>query len=335
MANQAAPRLMITPGEPGGIGGEILVDAAQAGAKNLITIDDPDRLQQIAASKNVKLNHAVVQDINEATNLPAATLAILPITWAEPPIAGQPSVANAPQVIAAIKQSAELAKDRQVKAVVTNPIQKSTLYAAGFSAPGHTEYLGELDGGNARPVMMLANRYLKVIPLSVHIPLKDVPAAITPDAISTTAHILEDSLRREFNINNPRIMVAGLNPHAGEDGTIGEEEVQIITPTIKSLRAQGMNISGPQSADTLFHEDRHQDYDAVIAMYHDQALIPVKSLDFHGGVNITLGLSFIRTSPDHGTALDQAGKGSANPQSLIAAIAMAETMAANRQTHHA
>lgn len=335
MANQAAPRLMITPGEPGGIGGEILVDAIEAGAKSLITIDDPDRLQQIAASKNITLKTAAVQDINEANQLPATTLAILPITWAEAPIFGQPSSVNAPQVIDAIRQAAKLAKDRQVKAIVTNPIQKSTLYAAGFTAPGHTEYLGVLDGNDTAPVMMLANRYLKVIPLCVHIPLKDVPAAITPDAITNTAHTLEDSLRRDFNIKHPRIMVAGLNPHAGEDGTIGDEEVKIITPTINSLRTQGMHISGPQSADTLFHEDRHQDYDAVIAMYHDQALIPVKSLDFHGGVNITLGLSFIRTSPDHGTALDQAGKGTANPQSLIAAIKMAETMAANRQVHHA
>jgi 4-hydroxythreonine-4-phosphate dehydrogenase len=178
--------------------------------------------------------------------------------------------------------------------------------------------------------MLLHTPMLKIVPLTVHIPLAEVPAAITPDLIHETAHILDDSLRRDFGIAQPRIAAAGLNPHAGEDGMLGHEDGQIVAPALATLRDEGIHISGPYSADTLFHEDRRQDYDAVIAMYHDQALIPVKTLDFHHGVNVTLGLSYIRTSPDHGTALDQAGKFTASPASLIAAIELAFSMARNR-----
>jgi 4-hydroxythreonine-4-phosphate dehydrogenase len=184
-------------------------------------------------------------------------------------------------------------------------------------------------------VMMLACKDLKAVPLTVHIPLKDVAQAISEDRIIRVASILDDALRRDFGMVSPRITVAGLNPHAGENGTIGQEETTIIAPAVTKLKAMGVNITGPVSADTLFHDERRQDYDAVIAMYHDQALIPVKTLDFHGGVNVTLGLSYIRTSPDHGTALDQAGQYTANPRSLMAAITMAEQMAAERRSHHA
>ena len=328
-------RLIVSPGEPGGIGGEILVDAAYHGASPLVTIDDPDRLSAIAKAKKIPLKIARVDDLEAANALSGDTLAVLPMTWAEAPKPGHASVANAPQVIDAIRKSASFAQQGLVKGLVTNPIQKSSLYAAGFESPGHTEFLGQLDGPHAYPVMMLACKDLKAVPLTVHIPLKDVPQALSEDRIIRVASILDDALRRDFGISSPRITVAGLNPHAGEDGSIGQEEVTIITPTIKKLIGMGMNITGPVSADTLFHEDRRQDYDAVIAMYHDQALIPVKTLDFHGGVNITLGLSYIRTSPDHGTALDQAGQFTANPQSLMAAITMAEQMAAERRSHHA
>jgi len=328
-------RLIVSPGEPGGIGGEILVDAAYHGASPLVTIDDPDRLSAIAKAKKTPLKIARVDDLEAANALSGDTLAVLPMTWAEAPKPGHASVANAPQVIDAIRKSADFAQQGLVKGLVTNPIQKSSLYAAGFESPGHTEFLGQLDGPNAYPVMMLACKDLKAVPLTVHIPLKDVPQALSEDRIIRVASILDDALRRDFGISSPRITVAGLNPHAGEGGSIGQEEVTIITPAIKKLIGMGMNITGPVSADTLFHEDRRQDYDAVIAMYHDQALIPVKTLDFHGGVNVTLGLSYIRTSPDHGTALDQAGQFTANPQSLMAAITMAEQMAAERRSHHA
>ena len=328
-----AKRLLVTPGEPGGIGGEILIDAASQGASPLITIDDPDRLSALAKAKSVALKIKPIASIDDANDLPADTLAVLPITWAEPPRAGTASVANAPQVIDAITQAAHFAQEGLVKGIVTNPIQKSSLYAAGFKSPGHTEYLGELDGPDAHPVMMLACQELRAVPLTVHIPLAQVPAAITEDSIIKTASILDDALRRDFGLHAPRITVAGLNPHAGEDGTMGDEEARIIAPAIAKCAAMGMNITGPVSADTLFHDDRRGDYDAVIAMYHDQALIPVKTLDFHGGVNVTLGLSYIRTSPDHGTALDQAGKFTSNPRSLMAAITMAEQMAGQRRGH--
>ncbi len=335
MALTTAQRFIITPGEPAGIGAEILVAALRHTSAPLVTIDDPERIAAAAYAHDVTLNYKAVDSIAAADELPSNVLAVLPITWAEKPVHGKPSAANAPQVIAAIKTAATLAKEQKVKAIITNPIQKSTLYSAGFIAPGHTEYLGGLDGASARPVMMLANRFLKVVPLTIHIPLKDVANTISKDSIIEVASIVEDSLRRDFNHQYPRIMVAGLNPHAGEDGTIGLEDKTIIAAAVDHLHRQGMDIKGPVSADTLFHEDRRQDYDAVIAMYHDQALIPVKTLDFHGGVNITLGLSYIRTSPDHGTALDIVGKGRANPQSLIAAITMAEVMWTNRRGNYA
>jgi 4-hydroxythreonine-4-phosphate dehydrogenase len=326
-------RLIVTPGEPSGIGAEILIDAIHNTASTLITIDDPDRLLSIAKAKGLVLDCAAIGAVEDADHLSDDTLAVLPITWAESPIPRRPSVANAPQIIDAIKTAALLAKNKQVKAIVTNPIQKSTLYSAGFSSPGHTEYLGQLDGEGTKPVMMLANAMLKTVPLTIHIPLSEIPAAITATEIERTARILNDALRCDFGYAEPRIVVAGLNPHAGEGGSLGHEEEQIIAPTLEKLQQEGINITGPFSADTLFHAERRQDYDAAIAMYHDQALIPVKTLDFFGGVNITLGLSYIRTSPDHGTALDQAARGTANPQSLIAAIAMAEIMASNRQKH--
>ena len=331
--SNAAKRILITPGEPGGIGGEILVEAAFHGASPLVTIDDPLRLAAIAEAKSLPLNIKPVDHVADANGLASDVLAVIPITWAEVPAPGTASIANAPQVIDAITQGAYLAKNGDVKALVTNPIQKSSLYAAGFKSPGHTEYLGELDGPDADPVMMLACQGLRAVPLTVHIPLAAVPQAITPDRIIKTATILDDSLRRDFGLQHPRITVAGLNPHAGEDGKIGDEDQRIIAPAVAQSRDMGINITGPVSADTLFHEDRRADYDAVIAMYHDQALIPVKTIDFHGGVNVTLGLSYIRTSPDHGTALDQAGKMTANPRSLMAAITMAEQMAAQRRSH--
>ena len=332
-ASHHAKRLLVTPGEPGGIGGEILVDAAYHGASPLITIDDPDRLAAIAKAKSCALKISPVASIPDADALPSDVLAVLPITWAEKPDPGTASAANAPQVIDAIKRAAHAARAGQVKGLVTNPIQKSTLYAAGFTSPGHTEYLGQLDGADAYPVMMLACEGLRAVPLTVHIPLAAVPAAITEDRIIKVATILDDALRRDFGLHAPRISIAGLNPHAGENGTIGTEDQDIIAPAAAQLAQMGMNITGPVSADTLFHEDRRHDYDAVIAMYHDQALIPVKTIDFHGGVNVTLGLSYIRTSPDHGTALDQAGQFTANPRSLMAAITMAEQMAAQRRGH--
>ena len=331
----ASSRLIITPGEPAGIGGEILLKAIDAGHDNLITIDDPKRLENLASSMGIHLKYEVIDQVEDTASLTADTLAIFPINWAESPLPGSPSSANARQVIDAITTAAKLAREGKVVALVTNPIQKSTLYAGGFSCPGHTEYLGMLDRPDVRPVMLLHTPDLKIVPLTIHIPLIDVPAAVTETNIIETAHILEDSLRRDFGLTQPRIAVTGLNPHAGEDGSLGREEIEIIAPAISDLKKQGMHVTGPYSADTLFHEDRRQDYDAVIAMYHDQALIPVKTIDFHHGVNVTLGLSYIRTSPDHGTALDVAGTHEANPASLMSAIDLAFSMARKRHDHQA
>ena len=325
-------RIIITPGEPAGIGGEILVDAAYhnsiKGSWPLLTIDDPLRLAAIAKAKGLNLDIAAVSSPDEAAALPPQTLAVMPIKWRQAVVAGKPVSCNAKQVIEAIDRAVMLVKNADARAIVTNPIQKSSLYAAGFTSPGHTEYLGLLD--DAYPVMMLACEGLRTVPLTIHIPLNEVADAITQEGIIRTALVVDAALRQDFGISAPRIMVAGLNPHAGEGGSLGREEIDTIAPAIAKLQATGMAISGPISADTLFHEERRRDYDAVIGMYHDQMLIPVKMLDFHRGVNVTLGLSFIRTSPDHGTALNQAGRLTANPQSLIAAIEMADMMTKRR-----
>jgi len=331
----ASDRVFITPGEPSGIGGEILIKSVQAGICQILTRDDPDRLARLADDLGKPVDIKVIETVEAASNLPARTLGVIPMTWPEAPIPGAPSAGNAQAVIDSITQGAELARDGRVLGLVTNPIQKSTLYAAGFKSPGHTEYLAEIDGPQSRPVMMLVSPMLKVIPLTIHVPLKDVSSAVTETKIIETTITLDTALRRDFNLQTPRIAVAGLNPHAGEDGALGREEIEVIIPALKKLMQMGILVSGPFSADTLFHEDRRQDYDAVIAMYHDQALIPIKTLDFHGGVNTTLGLSYIRTSPDHGTALDQAGKFTASPVSLMAAINLAFEMARNRQDRHA
>ena len=329
-----AGRLVVTPGEPAGIGGEILLKAAASKAGDLVAIDEPGRLRGIAASAGIGIDIREVASAAEAEGLPAGALAVLPFEWPEPPVPGKPSAANAPAVIEAIARGAAMARDGEALALVTNPIHKSTLYEAGFGHPGHTEFLASIDGegrGAApRPVMMLHSETLRVVPLTVHVPLSEVAALVTPERLEEVAGVLDDALRRDFGIERPRIAFAGLNPHAGEDGAMGREEEEVIRPAIERLRAAGMHASGPHPADTLFHEDRRQDYDAVVAMYHDQALIPVKTLDFHRGVNTTLGLGFIRTSPDHGTALDLAGKGAASPDSLIEAIRLASAMARNR-----
>ena len=329
-------RLIVTPGEPAGIGGEILLKTMAAGVGGLATIDDPARLRELAGAMEITVEIVEVATMSEAAALPGQSLAVLPIDWPDAPAAGQPSEANAPMVMEAVSRGASMVRDGEATALVTNPIQKSTLYAAGFDCRGHTEYLALIDEdkstGEARqPVMMLHCEALKVVPLTVHEPLSAVPGLITHERLETTAGILDDSLRREFGIENPRIAVAGLNPHASEGGAMGTEEERIIRPCIERLQGLGMLIDGPHPADSLFHEDRRREYDAAIAMYHDQALIPVKTLDFHRGVNTTLGLSFVRTSPDHGTALDIAGTFAANPDSLVAAIRLAASMVENRQ----
>ncbi len=239
---------------------------------------------------------------------------------------GKPDSANAAAVVEAIEIAAKACLAGEAAAMVTAPINKAVLQGAGFGFPGHTEFLGHLTGAR-RAVMMLASEKLRVVPLTIHMKIADVPKSIDKLAVFETAEIVLTALRREFGILNPRLAVAGLNPHAGEDGVMGDEETLIIAPAIAALKARGFAVTGPLSADTLFHEEARKTYDAALCMYHDQALIPIKTLSFWDGVNVTLGLPIVRTSPDHGTAFDIAGTGKADARSMIAAVKMAADMA--------
>ncbi len=243
---------------------------------------------------------------------------------------GLPNPANAAAIISAIKRGVELVQSRQASALCTLPINKKALKdGAAFAFPGHTEYLAHLAGAGGA-VMMLASPALRVVPVTIHIALSDVPAALTADLLRQTILITHAALIRDFGLPEPRLAVAGLNPHAGEGGAMGRAELDLIIPVLADLRAQGLHIAGPLPADTMFHPRARAAYDVAICMYHDQALIPIKTVDFDGGVNVTLGLPFVRTSPDHGTAYDIAGRGIARPDSLIAALRLAQDMAQKR-----
>jgi 4-hydroxythreonine-4-phosphate dehydrogenase len=244
---------------------------------------------------------------------------------------GRPDESSAPAALASIRQAVADVRAGRAGALVTNPIAKSVLYRAGFRHPGHTEFLAELaaqDGRVPQPVMMLWSPTLAVVPVTIHLSLRDALAQLTSELIVSTARIVAAELKSRFGIGAPRIAIAGLNPHAGEDGSLGHEEQTIVAPAIKILRNDGIEASGPLPADTMFHDAARKTYDCALCMYHDQALIPIKTLAFDDAVNVTLGLPFIRTSPDHGTAFDIAGTGRANPASLIAAIGLASRMVA-------
>jgi 4-hydroxythreonine-4-phosphate dehydrogenase len=329
--------LALTMGEPAGIGGEIALAAWRRRAETVppfFLLDDPERLAVLAQGLGWTVPIKAIAAPEEAGAAFADHLPVLPIALPRPVRPGHGDVGNAPAVIAAIDTAVALARAGRAAAIVTNPINKQILYSAGFRHPGHTEYLAELAGG-AQPVMMLACPGLRVVPVTIHLPLRKAVAALTTDAIIGTGRITAAGLRRDFAIARPILAVAGLNPHAGESGALGREEIEIIAPAIAALQDEGIAAEGPFPADTLFHEAARRRYDAVICMYHDQALIPLKTIDFSGGVNVTLGLPFIRTSPDHGTAFDIAGTGTANPTSLIAALKLAGEMAARRAVNRA
>lgn len=326
--------IAITMGEPAGIGGELTLKAWQARhieqLPPFFAIDDIDRLRVINPAVQMK----EIQNPLEALEVFDDALPVLPCPLKEPTVLGTLNSQNGTCVIKSIERAVQYCMDGQASALVTNPIHKAALYDVGFDHPGHTEFIAHLCGQKNNkgetPIMMLAAKDLRVVPLTVHIPLKDVPAAISQDLIIEKARIVHESMKVDFKIASPRIAVCGLNPHAGEDGKIGQEDQEVIMPAIKKLKAEGLNISGPYPADTMFHEEARDGYDVALGMYHDQALIPLKTLDFHGGVNVTMGLSVVRTSPDHGTALDIAGQGIANPQSFMNAIKMADETAKNR-----
>jgi 4-hydroxythreonine-4-phosphate dehydrogenase len=319
-------------GEPAGIGGELTLLAWQLlrGSRHVFAvIDDPGRLARMAQHLGWPVPVRPIDDIAQAPQTFAAALPVLPLgseVWADP---GKPREENGAAVIASIERAVALARSGKAAAVVTNPINKAVLTRAGFSYPGHTEFLAAL-AGVKRSAMMLAADELRVVPVTVHVPVAEVPRLLTRDIIVDTGKMADDCLRRFFGLARPRIAVTGLNPHAGEEGTMGAEETQTICPAIDMLRSSGVAVSGPHAADTMFTEAARATYDTALCMYHDQALIPIKTLAMDRAVNLTLGLSFVRTSPDHGTAFDIAGRGTARPDSLIAAIELAGRIAAVR-----
>lgn len=322
--------LVVTMGEPAGIGGELMLKAWLARKEQNLSpffvIDDPARLQSIDS----KIPLQIISNPEQAVGIFNKALPVLPLSLPAAVMPGMLNSKNGQTVLESIRMAVDLCMRGQTAGMITNPIHKAALYDIGFKHPGHTEFIADLCGRAEVPVMMLVTKDLRVVPLTVHIPLSQVPSQISQQLICNKARIITQALKKDFGIISPRIAVAGLNPHAGEDGKIGQEDRDIIAPAVEILKAEGLMITGPHPADTLFHAEARAKYDVAIGMYHDQALIPLKTLDFHGGVNITLGLSVIRTSPDHGTALDIAGRGIANANSLINAVKMVATIAENR-----
>jgi 4-hydroxythreonine-4-phosphate dehydrogenase len=311
--------VLLTCGDPSGIGPEIAAKAWAAGER-FVWIGDPRHLPA----------GTTWREVSDGDGPGDGPLAVLRQDFAEPAAPGQPVAANAAGVVAAIERAVRLVQAGLGAAVCTAPINKKALKdGAGFAFPGHTEFLAHLAGVD-RVVMMLACPGLRVVPATIHIPLSEVPAALTEALMEETIRITRAGLIRDFGLASPRIAVAGLNPHAGEGGAMGWEEERMIRPLLARLKAEGMDVSGPWPADTMFHAGARTGYDVAVCAYHDQALIPIKTIDFAGGVNVTLGLPFVRTSPDHGTAYDIAGRGVADPSSLIAALKMAREMAAAR-----
>jgi 4-hydroxythreonine-4-phosphate dehydrogenase len=334
MTSATAP-LAVTQGDPAGIGLDILL-AAWHGRRErpvppFIVLAEPSYLHERASLLGLDLPLVCCEPENAAGHFDRA-LPVKPVdTQAPGPLTpGRPDRAFAPGTIASIEQAVALVHAGRCSAVVTNPIAKSVLYAAGFAHPGHTEFLAELAERHwskpVRPVMMIWSETLSVVPITIHIPLAMVPAALTEALVVETAHIVARDWRARFGGRRPRLALAGLNPHAGESGTIGQEDEAVLRPAVRRLQAEGLDIVGPLPADTMFHARARATYDVALCPYHDQALIPVKTLAFDDGVNVTLGLPFIRTSPDHGTAFDIAGRGMARPDSLIAALRLAGTM---------
>lgn len=320
--------IAVTCGEPSGVGPEIAGMMWRALGADLpfFLLGDPDHLP-------VDLPISRIDHPSETLAATQTGLPVLPHVFAAPAVPGRPAPQNAQGVIDVIDRAVHYVQSGEASAITTMPIHKKALKdGAGFAFPGHTEFLAHLAGVET-VVMMLACDDLRVVPVTIHIAIADVPTALTPALLETTIRITHAALIRDFGISAPRLMVAGLNPHAGEGGAMGSEERDMIAPVLRALTAEGMQISGPGSADTMFHPAARANYDTAICMYHDQALIPIKTIDFAGGVNVTLGLPFVRTSPDHGTAFDIAGLGTADPTSSLAALRMAASMVAARAKH--
>jgi len=329
-----AKPLALTSGEPAGIGPDITLAAwlrrDELKLPAFYLLGDPDFLRHRAKLLGLTVAIAEIQAGDALAAFPGA----LPVVATGHPATArpaQPDHSSADAAISSIRQAVSDVAAGRAGAVVTNPIAKSVLYRAGFRHPGHTEFLAELaatGGHTPQPVMMLWSPALAVVPVTIHLSLREAVAQLTRELIVTTARIVVADLKARFDLSNPRLAVSGLNPHAGEDGTLGTEDQTLVAPAVEILRGEGIAVRGPLPADTMFHEAARNSYDCAICMYHDQALIPIKTLAFDHAVNVTLGLPFIRTSPDHGTAFDIAGTGKANPSSLVAALRLADRMAA-------
>jgi 4-hydroxythreonine-4-phosphate dehydrogenase len=331
-----ATPLALTFGEPAGIGPDITLKAwlrrEELKLPAFYLLGDCDLLDRRAKTLGLKVKFA---EVKAESALGAFADALPVVATGHPATAqpGRPDDSSAAAAIASIRQAVDDVVAGRAGAVVTNPIAKSVLYRAGFHHPGHTEFLAELASTDAHiptllPVMMLWSPALAVVPVTIHLPLRDAITQLSTDLIVKTARIVVADLKTRFGLTNPRLAISGLNPHAGEDGSLGTEDQSIVAPAIEILRGDGIEVRGPLPADTMFHAAARETYDCAICMYHDQALIPIKTIAFDDGVNVTLGLPFIRTSPDHGTAFDIAGTGRANPSSLIAALRLAARMAA-------
>lgn len=325
----SAEALVVTCGEPGGIGLEITL-AAWSQRRNRLTpfalLADPAVLAEVAPG----IPLALIDRPADAVARFGSAVPVLPLRRPVYGRPGRPDGRDAAAIVEAIERAVALCLDHSAAAMVTNPIGKASLKAMGYAAPGHTELLAQLCGTAQAPVMMLASPALRVVPITVHMALAAVPGCLTQDLIVATARVTAQALQHDFGIPAPRLAILGLNPHAGEGGLLGDEERRIIGPAIAELRAGGLDVAGPLVPDAAFHPAARARYDVALCMYHDQALIPLKTLDFDHGVNVTLGLPVIRTSPDHGTALDIAGRGLARPDSLVAALEMAAAMAVAR-----
>jgi len=326
--------LALTLGEPAGIGPDITIKAwlrrKEEKLPAFYLLGDRDFVAGRAKILGQKIDLAEV-GAEAAASAFADALPIVATGHVATARPGQPDETSAEAALASIRHAVADVAAGRAGAVVTNPIAKSVLYRAGFRHPGHTEFLAELaaSGGHTpQPVMMLWSPVLAVVPVTIHLPLRDAVTMLSSDLIVSTARIVVADLKARFGLTAPRLAVTGLNPHAGEDGTLGTEDQEIVAPAVEILRAEGIEARGPLPADTLFHDAARKSYDCAICMYHDQALIPIKTIAFDDAVNVTLGLPFIRTSPDHGTAFDIAGTGRANPASLIAALRLAARMAA-------
>ena len=325
MSNNSKP-IIITCGDPAGVGTEVAVSAWKALRDKIpiCILSDPNFLP-----KNIKIKILDRAPLN--SDIEKNALTVIRHNFAEHRVPGKPNPKNAEATIKAVERGVHYVKNGQCSAICTMPISKSILKdGANFSFPGHTEYLAHLDGRNAYG-MMLVNKFLRVVPATIHIPIKDITKYLDAELIEKTIKTTHQELTNRFSISDPSIWISGLNPHAGESGIIGDEEQKFIIPVIKKLQLEGYNLVGPISADTMFYGKKRRKFDAAICMYHDQALIPIKTLDFHSSVNLTIGLSFIRTSPDHGTAFDIAGKNLANPTSAIEAIKLAWKLSQKEQ----